>query len=113
MRRRYRAESAEHFHRAQHADAGSSSIWHSVSRWSRLGRPGFSTISTRDSLVLFDLGDPEDLARRLEYVWAEPEKTSEIVGRGREVYQAHMWSREREVFLGLVAGLLSGSEMAR
>ncbi len=65
------------------------------------------------SLVLFDLGDPEDLARRLEYVWAEPEKTSEIVGRGREVYQAHMWTRERQVFLGLVAGLLSGSEMAR
>jgi glycosyltransferase involved in cell wall biosynthesis len=59
-----------------------------------------------DSLVLFELGDADDLARRLEYVWAEPDKVREIVRRGRDVYRSHAWSREREVLIGLVDELV-------
>jgi glycosyltransferase involved in cell wall biosynthesis len=60
-----------------------------------------------DSLILFELGNAEDLARRIAWVRAEPGKAAETVRRGQEVHRAHAWSGEREVFLELVDELLS------
>jgi glycosyltransferase involved in cell wall biosynthesis len=66
-----------------------------------------------DSLIFFELGDAEDLARRIEYVLADPNKAAEIARRGQEVYRAHAWRQEREVLVGLVDKLLSPGGVAR
>ena len=58
------------------------------------------------SLVFFELGDAEDLARKTEYVFCHPNEVIEIVRRGQEVYQEHSWRTERRRLTGLVAGLL-------
>jgi glycosyltransferase involved in cell wall biosynthesis len=58
------------------------------------------------SLVFFDLGSAEDLARQIEYVYAHPLEADEIVRRGQEVYREHSWHTERSRLTDLVAGLL-------
>ena len=60
-----------------------------------------------DSLIFFDLGDADDLARRIQDTWADPGKAAAIVRRGQHVYRAHAWRRERAVLVGAVDGLLS------
>jgi glycosyltransferase involved in cell wall biosynthesis len=59
------------------------------------------------SLVFFELGNAEDLARRIEYVFSHPTEVVEIVRRGQEIYRDHSWPAERRRLTGLVAGLLS------
>ena len=58
------------------------------------------------SLVFFELGNAEDLARQTEYVFSHPTEVIEIVRRGQEVYREHSWRVERSRLTGLVAGLL-------
>ena len=58
------------------------------------------------SLVFFELGNAEDLARKTEFVFSHPTEVIEIVRRGQEVYREHCWSTERQRLTGLVAGLL-------
>ncbi len=58
------------------------------------------------SLVFFELGSAEDLARSTEYVFFHPTEVIEIVRRGQEVYRDHSWRTERSRLTGLVTGLL-------
>jgi glycosyltransferase involved in cell wall biosynthesis len=58
------------------------------------------------SLVFFDLGSAEDLARKIEFVCSHPAEVVEIVTRGQEVYRDHCWQTERGRLIELVAGLL-------
>jgi glycosyltransferase involved in cell wall biosynthesis len=58
------------------------------------------------SLVFFELGNVEDLARRIEYVFSHPNEVIEIVKRGQEVHREHNWPKERHRLTGLVAGIL-------
>jgi glycosyltransferase involved in cell wall biosynthesis len=60
------------------------------------------------SLLFFDLGSGDDLARKIEYACANPAEMVEIVKRGQEVYRDHCWQTERGRLVGLVAGLLCG-----
>ena len=60
-----------------------------------------------DSLIFFELGDPDDLARRIQDTWADPGKAAAIARRGQQVYRSHAWRRERSVLVGAVDGLLS------
>jgi glycosyltransferase involved in cell wall biosynthesis len=57
-------------------------------------------------LVYFALGDADDLAAKMEYVFRHPEEMLRIVERGQGVYQAHKWSSERRQFVSIVDGLL-------
>src|SRR2546427_10651707 len=41
------------------------------------------------SLVLFELGSADDLARKIEYVFRHPKEITEIVERGQEADLAH------------------------
>jgi glycosyltransferase involved in cell wall biosynthesis len=79
-----------------------------------LGKPviapraaGISDYFDESSMVFFDLGSAEDLARKLEYVISHREEITEIVRRGQEVYRGHCWRTERQQLIGLVNGLLS------
>jgi glycosyltransferase involved in cell wall biosynthesis len=58
-------------------------------------------------LLFFELGDADDLAAKMEYVFRHPEETMKIVERGQKVYQSYRWSRERLRFMSLVDELLN------
>jgi glycosyltransferase involved in cell wall biosynthesis len=57
-------------------------------------------------LVFFELGDADDLAAKVQYVFKHPEETVRIVERGQEVYRSHKWSSQRRRLVKLVGGLL-------
>jgi glycosyltransferase involved in cell wall biosynthesis len=59
-----------------------------------------------DSLILFELGDADDLARRIQDVWADPGKAAAIARRGQDVYRAHAWRHERRALVNAVDGVL-------
>lgn len=62
-----------------------------------------------DSLVLFDLGDAGDLARKMQFVHAQPAQVVDIVRNGQAIYRAHRWSEERVGLLHVVSQLLNGT----
>lgn len=58
------------------------------------------------SMVFFELGSAEELARKIEYVFSHPTQVVEIVRRGQDILREHSWYTERRRLTGLVAGLL-------
>jgi glycosyltransferase involved in cell wall biosynthesis len=78
-----------------------------------LGKPvvapranGIEAYFDKHSLVLFELGNVDDLATKLSWVATHPREAAETTKRGQAVYQKHVWSREKEKLLGLTAALL-------
>jgi len=78
-----------------------------------LGKPvvaprtsGIQDYFSKDSLVFFDPGDAEDMARSIAYVFFHPADVTEIVRRGQEVFREHSWQNERQRLVTLVEGLL-------
>ncbi len=59
-----------------------------------------------NSLVFFQLGDPEDLAQKIEYVFFHTNEVLEIVRRGQDVCREHSWAIERQRLTSCVAKLL-------
>ena len=79
-----------------------------------LGKPviapraaGILDYFNNESLLFFELGNSEDLARKIEYVYFHPSEAVEVVKRGQGVYLAHTWRQERLSFVNLVGELLS------
>ncbi|HTW78141.1 MAG TPA: glycosyltransferase family 4 protein [Terracidiphilus sp.] len=64
-----------------------------------------------ECLFLFESGNAEELAERIEYVAGHPMEAIESAELGQQVYREHTWSREREGLVGHVSSLL-GSENA-
>lgn len=60
-----------------------------------------------EDLVFFKLGDQDDLAQKMEFVFSNYSNLKEIVARGQKVYSMHQWQHERERMLQEMAGLLS------
>ena len=78
-----------------------------------LGKPviapraaGISDYFADSSIVFFELGNAQDLARKVEYVFSHPAEVTEIVRRGQDVYREHRWQTERRRLTDLVSGLL-------
>lgn len=78
-----------------------------------LGKPciaprtsGIQDYFSCDSLVFFESGDGEDMARRIKYVFSHPAEVTEIVKRGQEVFREHSWQKERQRLIGVVSGIL-------
>jgi glycosyltransferase involved in cell wall biosynthesis len=59
-----------------------------------------------DSLVFFEPGNSEDLARKLEYVFSHPGAALTTAERGQRVYAAHSWHEERQALLNVITRLL-------
>jgi glycosyltransferase involved in cell wall biosynthesis len=59
-----------------------------------------------NDLIFFELGDADDLARKIEFAFSHPVEVAETVKRGQEVYLSHTWSRERRAFLDSISELL-------
>jgi len=79
-----------------------------------LGKPviaprasGITDYFNEDSLIFFELGDADDLARRIEYVFHNPAEVAEITRRARQIHLAHTWKAERSTLMEHVAQLLS------
>jgi glycosyltransferase involved in cell wall biosynthesis len=68
--------------------------------------PGICDYFGEESLFFFELGSAEDLARKIEHVFHNPDQVTEIVKRGQVVHRTHMWGEERQRLTGLVAELL-------
>ncbi len=68
--------------------------------------PGIQDYFSNDSLLFFTAGDANDLARAIKYVFHHPAEVNEIVNRGQEVYQRHVWDKERMKLLGVVDRLV-------
>lgn len=64
------------------------------------------------SLVFFEAGDADDLARKTEHVYRNPDEVLEITRRGQEVYREHSWASEKQRLTGLAATLLSKGKKA-
>ncbi len=78
-----------------------------------LGKPvvapranGIEAYFDKDSLVLFELGNANDLAMKLSWVATHPIEALETTKRGQAIYQQHVWSREKEKLLKLTAALV-------
>ena len=59
-----------------------------------------------NDLIFFELGDANDLARKIEFAFSHPLEVAETVKRGQEVYLCHTWSRERRTLLDSISELL-------
>src|SRR5260221_8156788 len=57
-------------------------------------------------LVFFELGDSDDLAKKMVYVFKSPEEMLKVTERGKEIFREHNWSSERQRFLSIVDDLL-------
>jgi glycosyltransferase involved in cell wall biosynthesis len=57
--------------------------------------PGICDYFADGDLVFFELGDAEDLARKIDFAYSRPAETKAIVERGQKVYQTHQWSQQR------------------
>ena len=78
-----------------------------------LGKPviapsttGITDYFNQESLLFFESGDVDQLAKQIEYAFLHPRELYEITRRGQEVYLDHMWDREREILLSRIGGIL-------
>jgi len=59
-----------------------------------------------NDLIFFELGDADDLARKIVFAYSYPEEVAETVKRGQQVYLSHTWDRERLTLLNSISELL-------
>jgi glycosyltransferase involved in cell wall biosynthesis len=79
----------------------------------RMGKPviapraeGITDYFDDSSLILFELGDARDLARKISQVCFYPARAREIVEHGQQVLAAHTWRQEGRGLIHLVLKLL-------
>ena len=68
--------------------------------------PGITDYFDDDSLVFFELGNAADLAKRIEYVFRNPEEVKETTRRARQIHLAHTWQAEKSSLMDLVTRLV-------
>jgi glycosyltransferase involved in cell wall biosynthesis len=67
---------------------------------------GIQDYFNEDSLLFFDAGNADDLARKIDFAASHPDETLTITKRGQQVYKAHSWQQESKSLARLVQGLL-------
>jgi len=71
--------------------------------------PGIQDYFDDDSLLLFELGNAEELGQRLKWVADHPAEALEVTRRGQAIYRSHSWKAEREKLVTAGAKLLNPS----
>jgi hypothetical protein len=64
---------------------------------------------SEESLLFFEPGSPDDVAKKIEYAYFHPSKVLEIARKGQQVYLEHTWSQERQALVSHVSGLLQAN----
>lgn len=72
--------------------------------------PGIRDYFADDSLLLFEAGNADDLAKKIAFAACHPAEALHIAERGQKVYAAHSWDEERKTLVGLVSKLLERGE---
>jgi glycosyltransferase involved in cell wall biosynthesis len=62
------------------------------------------------SLLFFEPGNAEELARQIEFVSSHPREALTITERGQQVYLAHTWKQEGQTLVRLVEKLFEREE---
>ena len=70
--------------------------------------PGITDYFDENSLIFFELGNADDLARKIALVYRNREEVAEITRRGQQVHFAHTWRVEKTQLTRLVEGMVSG-----
>ncbi len=68
--------------------------------------PGIQDYFTPESLLFFEPGNSEELAKKIEFVFLHPREAAETAVRGQQVYLSHTWSQERQSLVDRVSELL-------
>jgi glycosyltransferase involved in cell wall biosynthesis len=78
-----------------------------------LGKPviaprtrGICDYFAEGDLIFFEVGNADNLARQLEFVYSNPADAEKIVNRGQRVYRTNSWSRQRANLIDAVSRLL-------
>jgi glycosyltransferase involved in cell wall biosynthesis len=78
-----------------------------------LGKPviapktrGIQDYFADNDLIFFEVGNLDDLARKIEFAYAHPAEVAETVKRGHAIYVSQSWKRQRTAFLDAVGELL-------
>ena len=69
--------------------------------------PGIQDYFDSDSLLFFEPGDSEELAKKMEYAASHPIEVTAIAERGQKVYAAHSWQQEKEKLIRMVVRLIN------
>jgi glycosyltransferase involved in cell wall biosynthesis len=67
---------------------------------------GICDYFSEDSMLFFEPGNSDDLARQIAYVFSHPVEVGEIVRRGQEVLRLNAWAGEKQRYLQIVSDLL-------
>jgi len=62
---------------------------------------GIRDYFTRDEILLFEPGHPDNLAERIHSVFSDPDGTREIIRKGYRVYERHRWALQREILVAI------------
>ena len=65
-----------------------------------------------DAFLWFTADDPDDLARAIKRLYAEPELGDQLVKRASEEVEPYRWPRQRELYQSYVLSAASGSRPA-
>jgi glycosyltransferase involved in cell wall biosynthesis len=68
--------------------------------------PGIQDYFSEDSLLFFEAGNADQLAEQIEFVALRPSDALSITERGQQIYNTHLWNRERHTLVSLVGKLL-------
>ena len=71
--------------------------------------PGIQDYFDPDSLLFFESGDSEELAKQIEYAASHTIEVTAIAERGQQVYVAHSWQQEKEKLVSMVVELIEES----
>lgn len=69
--------------------------------------PGIQDYFREDSMLFFEPGNADELARQMEFVFAHPGEAREVARRGQLVYSKHMWKCEQQELLGRIGEVLT------
>jgi glycosyltransferase involved in cell wall biosynthesis len=68
--------------------------------------PGIQDYFKDDELIFFDLGDVNDLVRKLYWVASHPAETAEVTIRAQAIYRSHSWQMEKAKLINAAAHLM-------
>jgi len=68
--------------------------------------PGIQDYFSKESLLFFEPGNPDDLAKQIEYAFSHPNEVLEIARKGQQVYLEHTWEQEKETLLSRASEIL-------
>lgn len=72
--------------------------------------PGIQDYFSEGSLLFFEPGNSNDLARLIEWVYSHPSEVMQITERGQRVHLEHTWSQERQTLVNALSQVLDGGK---